>query len=232
MIRQNCDNCSVFHKSYFDMLSTDDLLELSNKKTCRSYKKGQTIYTSGTRPNGIYCLQKGKVMIYKTGPYGKEQIVRFVLPGDFIGMRAALGDKNYSSNAVTLEESVICFIAKQDFQMLMIKCPQITSAIIATLSKLLEESDNKVTSLAQKTVRERLAETLITLNDVFKSDSIDSESVITLPRRDLANLVGTATETVIRLLSELKTDKIISIKGRKITIQKIRELTKIANLSD
>ena len=116
--------------------------------------------------------------------------------------------------------------------MLMIKCPQITSSIIATLSKLLEESDNKVTSLAQKTVRERLAETLLTLNEVFKSEIIDSESVITLSRRDLANLVGTATETVIRLLSELKADKIISIKGRKITIQKVRELTKIANLSD
>ena len=232
MVRQNCDNCNVLFKSFFSKLAKNDMLDLSEKKSCISYKKGQTIFTSGTRPNGIYCLNKGKVKIYKTGAYGKEQIIRFALPGEFFGLRSVMCDKNYTSAAVTIEDSLVCFITKQDFQNILNKYPQITNSIISSLSEMLEDANNKVTSLAQKPVRERLAETLVTLNKVFKAElaSENTNTIITLSRQDLANLVGTATETIIRLLSEFKNDNYISIKGRKITVTDIRGLNRIANL--
>ena len=231
MVRQNCENCGMLSKSIFRMLAKNDLSELSDRKSCLQYKKGQTLFSAGTRPNGIYCLSKGKIKIFKTGAYGKEQIIRFALPGEFIGLRSLISDKNYTSNADPIEESTVCFISRQDFQQMQHKYPQITVAIITSLSEKLEEANNKVTSLAQKPVRERLAETLVALNNVFKpeNDREDSLSVVTLSRLDLANLVGTATETIIRLLSEFKSDSLISIKGRKITILDIAGLVRIAN---
>jgi CRP/FNR family transcriptional regulator, polysaccharide utilization system transcription regulator len=232
MVRQNCDNCNVLFKSFFSRITKNDLIDLSERKSCISYKKGQTIFTSGTRPNGIYCLNKGKIKIYKTGAYGKEQIIRFALPGEFFGLRSVMCDKNYTSAAVTIEDSIVCFINKQDFNELLNKYPHITTSIITSLSEMLEDANNKVTSLAQKPVRERLAETLVTLNKVFKSESASehTNTIISLSRQDLANMVGTATETIIRLLSELKNEHYISVKGRKITITDIRGLNRIANL--
>lgn len=222
----------MFTKSFFSKLAKSDLLDLSEKKSCISYKKGQTVFTAGTRPNGIFCLNKGKIKIYKTGAYGKEQIVQFVLPGDILGLRSFFCDRNYTSTTVAIEDSLLCFINRQDFQFLLNKYPQIINSIIASLSNLLDEANIKITSLAQKPVRERLAETLINLNKIFKPDAPSSAklSVVTLSRKDLANLVGTATETIIRLLSEFKNDNFIEIKGRNITILNIERLQKIADL--
>jgi CRP/FNR family transcriptional regulator, polysaccharide utilization system transcription regulator len=231
MTGQDCNSCSSLNKSFFANLSKNDLLENSERKRTINYKKGQTIFTAGTRPNGIYCLKKGKIKLYKTGSYGKEQIVRFILPGDTFGVRSVMCDINYTATAVTIEDSTVCFILKSDFQALLNKYPAINSQIITSLSQLLEDANNKVTSLAQKPVRERLAETLITLNKIFKEENTtELNSVITLTRQDLANLVGTATETIIRLLSEFKSENMISIKGRKITIINLKGLSRTANL--
>jgi CRP/FNR family transcriptional regulator, polysaccharide utilization system transcription regulator len=232
LIRQNCDNCKVFSKSFFSRLGKEDVAELIEKKSCLSYKKNQPIFTAGTRPNGIYCLNSGKLKIFKTGAYGKEQIIRFALPGELFGIRSLMSDKNYTSTAVTIEDSVVCFISKQDFMELLIKYPQITASIISSLSEMLEESNNKITSLAQKPIRERLAEALVTLDKLFvpEENSESTNTVISLSRQDMANLVGTATETIIRLLSEFKSDNLISIKGRKITILDVKGLHRIANL--
>lgn len=232
MTGHDCNSCCALNKSFLAHLSKNDLVDISEKKSTVAYKKGQTIFTAGTRPNGIYCLKKGKIKLYKIGPYGKEQIIRFVLPGDSFGIRSVMSDKNYTCTAVTLEDSMVCFIHKNEFQSLLAKYPAINSQIISMLSQMLEEANNKVTSLAQKPVRERLAETLITLNKIFKEDDAqnDASTVITLTRQDLANLVGTATETIIRLLSEFKSENMISIKGRKITVINMKALGRVANL--
>ncbi|MFH0864644.1 MAG: Crp/Fnr family transcriptional regulator [Bacteroidota bacterium] len=233
MGEHNCENCNVLFKSFFSILAKDDLHDLTEKKKCIFYKKKQTVFTDGTRPSGIYCIKKGKIIIYKTGTYGKEQIIGFALPGDLLGLRSFFCDRNYTSSSVAIEDSLLCFITKQDFLFLLDKYPQITNSIIGLLSELLDEANIKVTSLAQKPVRERLAETLVTLNNVYKPDPVNSEepnTVISLSRQDLANLVGTATETAIRLLSEFKRDNLIEINGKKITILDLINLQKIANL--
>jgi len=139
-------------------------------------------------------------------------------PGEVLGLRSVISGKPYSSSATALDDSVCCFIGKQRFFKLTIKYPQLSQRIMVTLSHLLEGADNKITSLAQKSVRERLAESLLALDQVFQSNKNTDGTIISLSREDLANLVGTATETVIRLLSEFKHDQLIEIKGRKIRI--------------
>jgi CRP-like cAMP-binding protein len=186
-------------------------------------------------PTGVFCVNKGKVKISKIGFDGKEQIVRFVMDGGLLGIRALLGDRPYTATATTLEDSVVCFINKETFMQILARYPEIKQCMIRLLSRLLEEAENKITSLAQKPVRERLAEALLTLQQIFLTDNstcdIPSDNGnINLSREDLANMVGTATETVIRLLSEFKEEGLIAVEGRSISILNAEGLQKIGKI--
>ena len=189
------------------------------------------VFYEGRIPTGVYCLQQGKVKLYKVGLDGKEQIVRLATPGDLIGIRALLSEERYTVSAATLEDSVICFINKSFFFHLTAKYPAMNSEIVSYLCNKLKEAENKIISIAQKPVRERLAETLLILNRVFKPNGHhEIKYKISLPREDLANIVGTATETVIRLLHDFKDEKLISVDGRSIELVNIKGLKNVAKV--
>ncbi len=229
LVSVSCDECLIYKKSIFSGIDAHDLHELSVKKTCYFYRKGQIIFYEGKGSLGIYCINSGRIKVFKIGSEGKEQIIRMALPGEMLGLRSVISGKPYSAFATALDDSVCCFIGKRKFFKLTIKYPELSQRIMITLSQLLDGADNKITSLAQKSVRERLAESLIALDEIFWSEqnrNIDG-NFISLSREDLANLVGTATETVIRLLSEFKQDALIEIKGRKIRIINRPALVKI-----
>jgi len=227
IISVTCDECPVHRKSTFKGIDENDMLDLSIKKTCYFYKKGQIIFYEGKGALGIYCIHSGRVKVYKLGAEGKEQIIRVALPGQLLGLRSVISGRSHSASATALEDSVCCFISKRKFFQLTIKYPDISQRIMVTLSQLLDGAENKITSLAQKSVRERLAETLLTLDETFRSEQQSDGTIINLSREDLANLVGTATETVIRLLSEFKHDKLVEVRGRKIKLLNKRMLLKI-----
>jgi CRP/FNR family transcriptional regulator len=206
---------------------------IEEAKTATFYRKDQNIFNEGMKPHGVYCLSEGKVKIYKIGIDGKEQIVRFVTPGELLGIRALISGQTYSATASTLEDSLVCYIEKRAFLKMTVKYPEISHCLMISLSHLLEDAENKLTSLAQKGVRERLAETLLALNSVFQSEqngSEDPKAIIKLSRTDLANIVGTATETVIRLLSEFKESKLVEVNGRKITLMDVEGLKRIGKI--
>ncbi len=227
ILNVSCEDCPVHRKSIFRGIEDYDMLDLSLKKTCYFYRKGQVIFYEGKGALGIYCVNQGKIKVFKLGSEGKEQIIRVILPGEVMGLRSVVSGRPYSASATALDDSVCCFISKRKFFQLTIKYPDISQRIMILLSQMLEGAENKITSLAQKSVRERLAETLLSLDEAFKTERLTDGSIISLSREDLANLVGTATETVIRLLSEFKNDDLIEIKGRKIKVLKKKELLKI-----
>ena len=227
IVSVTCDECPIHKKSAVKGIDESDMLDLSIKKTCYFYRKGQIIFYEGKGALGIYCVHSGKIKVYKLGSEGKEQIIRVALPGSLLGLRSVISGRSHSASATALEDSVCCFISKRKFFQLTIKYPDISQRIMVILSNLLDGAEDKITSLAQKSVRERLAETLLTLEDAFRSDHQTDGTIINLSREDLANLVGTATETVIRLLSEFKQDKLIEIRGRKIKLLNKRILSKI-----
>ncbi len=233
VIKASCPSCLAKALSFFHELDKEELDELSDNKVCNFYKKGQLVFYEGRIPTGIYCLEKGRIKIYKVGFDGKEQIVRFATSGSLFGIRALLSGMHYSASAATLEDSVICFINKSFFFKLMDKYPGISKDVILSLCKMLEEAEEKIVSIAQKPVRERLAETLLILNRVYRPNG---KKVVThdicLPREDLANIVGTATETVIRLLSEFKEGKLIEVRGRAITLKDIKGIKTLAKVFD
>lgn len=229
----DCRECLVRSSTCFSDLMPDDMDELVASKISTIYKKGQTIFYEGMMPTGVYCLHKGKIKISRRGGDGKEQIVRFVLEGGLLGIRALMGGRKYSASATTLEESVVCYIDQKTFFKLSTKYPHISHCVMTLICALLEEAEAKMTSMAQKPVRERLAEGLLVLDHLFNSAggcrSGEEDHAISLTREDLANIVGTATETVIRLLSEFKEEKLIETEGRKIIILNKEGLKKVSN---
>nr|NQU93709.1 Crp/Fnr family transcriptional regulator [Bacteroidota bacterium] len=224
-----CSGCLVRHISCFDTLSKVELELLDKGKIITFYKKGQVVFHEGRVPTGLFCLKSGKVKISKIGCDGKGQIVRIVLSGGLLGIRSFLAGRYYMSTATTLEDSLVCFIDRPVFSNITTRNPLISHCIMTTLCNLLKEAEEKMTSLAQKQVRERLAETLLILDNIYKSqDNQIEDTGISLSREDLANIVGTATETVIRLLKEFKNENIIYTNGRKIHLKDVESLKKIA----
>lgn len=221
----SCVSCAMKSQTCFRDLDEDSLTYLDDHKTAFFYKKGQIIFREGSRPHGIYCLNSGKIKIFKIGIDGREQIVRFVTPGGLLGIRALVGGNEYSAYAETLEDSKLCLINKMTFIKLIDENQGFAHCIMKVLCHLLGDAENKITSLALKPVRERLAETLLVMNNLFHSDPLsENGSKINLSRNDLANIIGTATETVIRLLSEFKDEDLISINGRSVTLLDIEGL--------
>jgi CRP/FNR family transcriptional regulator len=162
------------------------------------------------------------VKIFKRGDEGKEQIIHIAKSGEMVGFRSMFTEEPYKVSAEALEESNICFIGKEDFLNLMDTNPVLRNGIIKELSKELADRADFITNMAQKSVRERLAFTMLILIDVFDNQPIN------LSREDLANFVGTATETLIRLLKDFKEEGIIEVQTRKIFVLQRERLLQIA----
>lgn len=218
----SCETCKSRESSMFAHLNCDEAHGLSERKSCSYYKKNQPVFLSGSVPRGVFCLNQGKIKIFSLGEEGKEQIIHIASAGDVVGFRAMFSGEPYSVSAETLEECNVCFIAKEDFLSMIDSNAILRNNIMKELSKELSERAKFITNLAQKSVRERLAFSLILLDGVYTNEPIN------LSREDLANFVGTATETLIRLLKQFKSEEVINIMTRKIEIINKEKLLEIA----
>ena len=226
-----CTLCEHLKDSLFNGLSHDELESINSHKTCVQYKKGQNIFYEGTRPTGIYCMNGGKVKVYKSNSQGKEYIIYIAKPGDFLGYRSLLGEEQYAATATVLEDAKICFIPKEKFFEVLQKNPLFMKRVVKAVCHEMGIMEGKMAELAHKSVRERLAANLLMLKESYDMEGEVSNLIdIALSREDLANIVGTATETVIRLLSEFKADGLISFEGKKIRVLEPKKLARQADL--
>lgn len=213
----------------FKGLTDAELESLSQSLVCNSYKRGSIVYNEGSRINGSYIVTSGVLKIYKTGFDGKEQIIRFAKDGDLIGFRSIVSDELACTTAKVIQDAVLCYFPGDIITSFIKGNSEFAMSLMRLTCRELGESNKFLTDIAQKTVRERLAEVLLLLMDTFDLDE-DHTLKISLTREELANMVGTATESVIRLLSEFKTDNLIELHGRKIKLLNIPKLIKIGNV--
>lgn len=226
-----CEICNSSKKSVFGDFNQNEIEKLIPNMNCNFYKKGQVIFFEGNHPDGLFCIKEGKVKIFKIGSTGKEQIIRFAKNGDALGYRALLAGETYSASAAALEDSNICFIRKDTVFELFKTNHKFSLSLMKLLSRDIEDVENKMVKLAQKSVRNRLAEALLILKETYGTD-ISGYINVSLSREDFAGIVGTATETVIRLLAQFKKEKLISTKGKKIKILDMDGLVKNTKLND
>ena len=225
----SCKNCSHFKSSLFSNLCHEEVEHIDDAKSCTTYKKGQVLFHEGTRPLGVFCIHQGKIKLYKQGYDGKEQIVRITKESDIIGYKAMLGDSSYWLTAETLEQSKICFIPKADFMEMFMQNEDLRQNLLKSVCREQGAMAEKMLQLSQMSVRERFAASLLMLKEIYGGQE-DSDVEINLTREDLANIVGTATETLIRLLHDFKEEKLVSANGRKIVIHDKKALIKAARL--
>jgi len=213
----------------FKHLNSEELDNLPLFDAPDRYKKGAIIYEEGSRINGFYIVCKGIIKIYKTGFDGKDQIIRFAKPGDIMGFRSTITGELACTTAKTIEEAEIAYIPGEIVKSLVKSNGEFAMDLLQIACRELGEANDYITDIAQKTVRERLAEVLVHLKWTFDLDR-DNFLKVSLTREELASFVGTATESVIRLLSEFKQDKLIELHGRKIKVLDEQKLIKIGNL--
>ena len=206
----------------------ESLKKLSEERDVRIYKKKEDIYKERNYPKGIYFVSKGKVKTFQTNESGKELITELHKAGDFFGYLSLLQDEQYTSSATALEDSEIYMIPKVDFFSLIYKNAEVSRRFIEILSNNLRENEKQLVKLAYNSVRKRVAEALVKLSDKYKKDG-EQKFSMNVSREDLANMVGTATETVIRTLSDFKEEKFIEVSGGTITILNYDSLLKLKN---
>lgn len=212
-----------------DAKALNELSHLSADRTIRKFKKKEIIFYEGNLPHGLFFVNSGKAKTYKTNEDGKEYITGLFKEGDFIGYIDLLQNTNYTESAMAMEESEICLIPKQDFYKLLNSNRDVSIRFIKMISNNLIEMEERILKLAYNSVRKRVAEALVMLEDKFKEKNAGDEFNMNIPREDLANIVGTAPESVIRTLSDFKDEKLIEIKGSNIKIINSTGLRKMRN---
>ena len=222
-----CEQCIVRQFSSLKALTKDELLRMAECKTSYIIKKGDPIFEEGDMTNGIFCVKDGVGKMTKLSANGKDQIVKLVKAGELLGQRSMISEEPANLSAVALEDMEVCFVPKTEILRFFNQNNQFSMNVMKTICGDLKEADDHMVSMAQKSVKERLAETLIYLEDTFGNNE-DGSLRIQLSREELAGMIGTATESCIRLLSEFNKNELVDLSGKKITIKNKNQLKKLS----
>jgi CRP-like cAMP-binding protein len=211
-----------------DLGNKDEMHKALENHDVIEYKKKQIIYTEGQHPNKLYYIQSGKIKIFKTSDGGKELITGLLSAGDFFGHIPLIENTVYEEFAETLEESSIRVIPRKEFEQLITTNQEIALKVIKLLANNIAEKEQQLVALAYHSLRKRVADALLTLKKKYATTD-ESPFSISISREDLANIAGTATESLIRTLSDFKNEKLIEIKEGKITILEEKKLVNLFN---
>lgn len=223
-----CEQCIVRQFSSLKALNKEELLKMADCKTSYTIKKGEHIFEEGEITNGIYCIKDGFCKLSKLSANGKDQIVKLVKPGQLLGQRSMISEEPANLSAVAIEDMELCFIPKKEIMQFFTQNNDFSMNVIKTICGDLKDADDHMVDMAQKNLKERLAGTLIYLEEMFGTTT-DGTLRLQLSREELAGIIGTATESCIRLLSELNKSNLIELVGKRI---KIIDKNKLRRLAD
>ena len=213
-----CEQCIVREFSSLKALNKDELVKMSNCKTSKIIRKGETIFTEGETINGVFCVKDGVCKMTKLSSNGRDQIVHLVKKGELLGQRSMISDEPANLSAIALEDMQVCFIPKSEILGFFNDNNRFSMNVMKSICSGLKEADDIMVSMAQKTVKERLAATLLYLEDNFGTNK-DHTLKLQLSREEIASMIGTATESCIRLLSEFSKLELVELLGKKIQIK-------------
>jgi len=217
-------------KSIFSSLTPEEKEDLQNHINLSYYKKNEFIFKEGEKPSGFLFLFDGKVIIYKEGVGGREQIIRMTKPLGLIGYRALIAEELHIGSAIALEDSTVGAISPEYLHTKLLKNPNFSLRIIQKLARELGFSNMRTVTLTQKHIRGRLAESLLLLKEKYGWENDGATLKVYLSREDIANLSNMTTSNAIRTLSTFAGEKVIAIDGRKIRILDFHRLEKISKL--
>ena len=238
LVPLNCQQCPHYQHSLLGACQHTELSLIAGSKQHQFYAKGQYIFQAGARVSGLYCVFQGKVKVSKLSADGKEQIIRLAREGDVLAYRSLMSGDTCTTTATALTDCVVCLVPRPDFFSLLEQNPQFSHSLLRLMAQNLGEAEERLLHTAYKPVRERLAEALLLLHQVFEpapaAEPAPRKVAFSIPvsREDLAALTGTTKETASRLLSDFRHEGMVTTQGSRITIRQLEKLSQLASLYD
>ncbi len=207
-------------------MSKDELKQVSDSKTTKKVKKGDPLFEEGEKLNGVFCVRDGVSKLSKLSANGKDQIVKLATKGEVLGQRSVIAEECTNLSAIAVNDMEVCFIPKESINNTLQKNPNFTLEVLRHMAHDLKEADDVIVNMSQKTVKQRIAEAFLYLKNNFGEDD-EGFLALTLSREDISNVVGTATESAIRIISEFKKKGLIHTSGKKVGIKNERKLVEL-----
>ena len=226
-MESRCENCIIRQFNSLRAMSKEELKKVSDSKTTKKVKKGEALFEEGEKLNGVYCVRSGVSKLSKLSANGKDQIVKLATKGEVMGQRSVIAEESTNLSAVAVNDMDVCFIPKDSITSALHKNPNFTLEVLRHMAHDLREADDVIVNISQKTVKQRIAEAFLYLENNFGSDD-DGFLLLTLSREDIANVVGTATESAIRIISEFKKKGYLKASGKKLGITDKKALRDLA----
>lgn len=215
----DCRVCNMLDHCMFKGFSQKKLEKIDSLKTSSTFKARKSIFTAGSEPAGLYCIRSGKVKLYQSAGNKHRRLVGLAGPSDLPGYQSFLVSEPYRVTAETLEESVICFFDKDDFFKLLTWYPTAAVNLMNLLVEDLRQAEMRLKDLTDKSIHQRFAEILLSLKSKYgrKTEKGFMLNVL-LTRKEMGELIGSTTESIIRMVSEFKKKGFITAEGRRITL--------------
>ncbi|WP_299000491.1 Crp/Fnr family transcriptional regulator [uncultured Tenacibaculum sp.] len=218
-----CEQCIIREFNSLKTLTKDELIRITGCKTSKTVKKGEVLFDEGEYINGVFCIKDGVCKVSKMSDNGRDQIIHLIQKGDILGERSLINNEASNLKAIAINDMEVCFIPKDEIIRDLENNPHFSLDLLRKMANSLKKADDVIVDMAQKTVKQRLAATLLFLEAKFEKN--DNGSIkVNLSREDIANIIGTATESAIRLLSEFKKKKMIDLQGKEIVILDVKAL--------
>ncbi|WP_047418703.1 Crp/Fnr family transcriptional regulator [Cellulophaga sp. Hel_I_12] len=216
-IETRCEQCIVRQFNSLRAMSKEELKKVSDSKTSKIVKKGESIFEEGEKLNGVFCVRSGVSKLSKLSANGKDQIVKLATKGQVLGQRSVISEEVSNLSAKAVEDMEVCFIPKEEIVHTLNTNPNFAVEVLRHMAHDLKEADDVIVNMSQKTVKQRVAEAFLYMKKNFGVDD-KGFLLLTLSREDIASVVGTATESCIRIISEFKKEKYIKTSGKQIGI--------------
>ncbi len=221
-----CENCIIRQLNSLKSLKREELKRISDSKITKKIKKGDALFEEGERLNGVFCVRYGVSKLSKMSENGKDQIVKIAGKGEVLGQRSVITEEKTKLSAVALNDMQVCYIPKNELVNNISNNVEFTKAVLLQMANDLGFANNVIVNMAQKTVKQRIAEALCYFEKSFGKDK-DGYILMTLTREDIANVVGTAKEACIRTLATFKKEGWISTDGKRIKIEDEKALHRL-----
>jgi CRP/FNR family transcriptional regulator len=226
-MKNRCENCIIRQFNSLRAMSKEELKRVSDTKIMKSIKKGESIFEEGEKLNGVFCVRDGVSKLSKLSANGKDQIVKLARKGEVMGQRSVIAEESSNLSAVAVSDMEVCFIPKESIVDTLHSNPNFTVEVLRHMAHDLREADDVIVNMSQKSVKQRVAEAFLYLRENFGEDP-EGYLNVTLSREDIANVVGTATESCIRIISEFKKKEYIKTSGKKIGVVNEKALRDLA----
>ncbi|MBM1107366.1 Crp/Fnr family transcriptional regulator [Aurantibacter crassamenti] len=212
-----CENCIIRQFNSLRAMSKEELKIVSDTKITKTLKKGEVLFEEGEKLDGVFCVRDGVTKLSKLSPNGKNQIVKLASKGEVIGQRSVIAEESTNLSAIAVSDMKVCYIPKNAIVSTLDSNPNFALEVLRHMAHDLKEADNVIVNMSQKTVKQRIAEAFMYLKNNYGEDD-NGFLALSLSREEYANVVGTATESCIRIISEFKKKGLIKSSGKKIGI--------------